>query len=75
MVPVNSFYMPKYLNIRKDCAVRGISIIYGDAFGGDLPISSKSREGSSGQLCLRALTTGLLCFYSANETVKRLAEP
>ena len=41
LVPVNSFHMPKYLNIRKDCAVRGISIIYGDAFGGDLPIKAR----------------------------------
>lgn len=74
LVPANSFNLPVYLDARKNCAVRGISIMNGEIIGGDLPRSSTSRQGNPGQLCLRALTTSLLCFYSRFAVVKILAE-
>ena len=74
LVPANSFNRPVYLNARQGCTVRGVSIMNGEVIGGELPTASTSREGSPGHLCLRALTTGLLCFYSTSAVVKILAE-
>ncbi|KAL2037905.1 hypothetical protein N7G274_009380 [Stereocaulon virgatum] len=74
LVPANGFTRPAYLNARHGRTVRGVSIMNGEVIGGELPTASTSREGSPGHLCLRALTTNHLCFYSISAVAKSLAE-
>ena len=74
LVPASTFDLPVYRALRHDSMVRGISIMNGKIHTADLPRSSTSLEGNPGQICLRALTTGLLCFYSAQAVTETLSE-
>lgn len=54
--------------------VLGVVVQNGGVVSAELPKASTAISGHAGQACLRALTTGILCFYSVEATTSILSE-
>jgi hypothetical protein len=68
------FDCSNYEQQRRDEVITGIARQVGGTFiSFDLPKASTARNAGSSLLCLRALITGLLCFFELEATVRILA--
>ena len=75
LVSTSAFDVPTYLECRSQSGqVLGVVVQDGEILSTELPEACTARPRDPSQACLRALTTGLLCFFNANATTLILAE-
>jgi len=73
LISPSSFNLPQYTHSRSVGIMNGIIIQEQSLQSLPLPKASTAVPADPGLACLRALTTGLLCFYSTEATVTILA--
>ena len=74
VVPTSTFNKTTYEYVRRSDQLTGVVIQSGELQTTNLPKASTAIDVDTGLACVRALTTGLLCFYQTPRVTTMLAE-